>query len=71
MAARRFYTVTVSFFLPALADAAVYLAVSIKHDLRWLGVVITGLVLLTQGLAVTVGVLSVGVMRTQPAGGIA
>ena len=26
----------------ALAVAAVYLAVSIKHDLRWLGVVITG-----------------------------
>ena len=38
----------------ALAVAAVYLAVSIKHDLRWLGVVITGLVLLTLGLAVTV-----------------
>lgn len=38
----------------ALAVAAVYLVVSIKHDLRWLGVVITGLVLLTLGLAVTV-----------------
>ncbi|MFI0433824.1 MAG: c-type cytochrome biogenesis protein CcsB [Candidatus Nanopelagicales bacterium] len=38
----------------ALAVSVVFLALSIKHDLRWLGVFISGAVLLTLGLAVTV-----------------
>lgn len=38
----------------ALAVAIVFLLASLRNDLRWLGVFITGLVLLTLGLAVTV-----------------
>ena len=38
----------------ALAVALVYLAMSLRHDLRWLGVFVSGAVLLTLGLAVTV-----------------
>lgn len=38
----------------ALAVALIYLIVSLKHDLRWLGVFVIGAVLLTLGLAVTV-----------------
>lgn len=38
----------------ALAIAAVYLIMSIKRDLRWLGVFVVGAVLLTLGAAVTV-----------------
>ncbi|MCB9411873.1 MAG: c-type cytochrome biogenesis protein CcsB [Actinobacteria bacterium] len=38
----------------ALAVSVVFLLMSIKHDLRWLGIFVTGAVLLTLGLAVTV-----------------
>ena len=38
----------------ALAVSVVFLALSVKHDLRWLGVFVSGAVLLTLGLAVTV-----------------
>lgn len=38
----------------ALAVALVYLGISTRRDVRWLGVLVTGAVLLTLGLAVTV-----------------
>ena len=38
----------------ALAISAVFLGISVKKDVRWLGVFISGAVLLTLGLAVTV-----------------
>lgn len=38
----------------ALAVSAVFLGISIRRDLRWLGVFVTGAVLLTLGVAVTI-----------------
>ena len=38
----------------ALATAIVFLILSIKHDLRWLGVFVVGAILLTLGAAVTI-----------------
>lgn len=40
--------------MAALATAIVFLALSIKHNLRWLGVFIVGAILLTLGAAVTI-----------------
>ena len=38
----------------ALAVAVVFLVLSLRHDVRWLGIFVSGIVLLTLGLAVTV-----------------